>query len=82
MPGPWPPADPAAFATAVLRLVGSAAPPPVRLPIGADAWPLILEAAERDRAALLELACQSGVPLPHPNGDQQTRGVHGLRFGS
>jgi NAD(P)-dependent dehydrogenase (short-subunit alcohol dehydrogenase family) len=50
---------PELFAAIVLRLVEHHTRP-VRLPIGADAWRLILDAADRDRAQLLHARRISG----------------------
>ncbi|GAA5200304.1 oxidoreductase [Rugosimonospora acidiphila] len=55
--------EPAEFAEAVLALVDDAQPP-LRFPLGAQAWELLTEAADRDRAARVELAGKLGVPLP------------------
>ncbi|WP_203920750.1 SDR family NAD(P)-dependent oxidoreductase [Rugosimonospora africana] len=56
--------EPEEFADTVLALVNDAAQPPLRLPLGAGAWGILTEAADRDRAAMAELAVKWGVALP------------------
>lgn len=62
--GPRPSSHPDEFAGAVLALVGAEDEPPLRLPLGAGAWELILGAAAHDHATLRELAAKMGAPVP------------------
>jgi NAD(P)-dependent dehydrogenase (short-subunit alcohol dehydrogenase family) len=66
--------QPELFAATVLRLVEQHTRP-VRLPIGQDAWRLILDAGERDRAQLLHARRMAGSP-PLPAGATMTDMPH------
>jgi NAD(P)-dependent dehydrogenase (short-subunit alcohol dehydrogenase family) len=73
--GPRPFSHPDEFAKTVLALVNSDDEPPLRLPLGAGAWELILQAAAHDYATLLELAAKVGAPPPEGTGASPTRRV-------
>ena len=63
VPSIWTPSHPDEFAETVLALVSADGEPPLRLPLGAGAWEMLVQASARDRAALLELADKADVAI-------------------